>query len=249
MAQRIRKVAVQDDIDETSPMGLAVDERDEIDEGPYKSSEQKRSYRSTPTAGSGWGAPKRRETVKAPYLDVKTGKLLIKILDSEPSVNFWQHYINSKSQYLSCNSVRADDNPREILDADPLCEAGHKATQNFKLNVVDMTKRGEVKTWTFGWTVATILQGLSESVPLDSPSRYFEVWRKKPEGGGTYQYTILPHKARDLEEDFNGTKPLSVEELDILNETHYGSETVWINSNKQLEEAAEGLTDKDLGRN
>src|SRR5690348_12141877 len=93
---------------------------------------------------SGWGAPaqERRETVKAPYLDMKVpGKRIIKILDEVPSATFRQHYVKSRNKYLTCSQI-SEYNPQtrsmEIIEHCPLCDAGHYAGQQFRMNVVDM---------------------------------------------------------------------------------------------------------------
>lgn len=244
MAVRTRKVAVPaEDYDETGMDEFADKPEDSAPATPVK--------RSTRVSGnpvsSGWGAPteERRETVKAPFLDLKNGKLVIKIHDNEPTVNFWQHYVNSQNKYLTCSSEREGS---RILSPCPLCDAGHYAGQQFRMNVTDMDAPKEVKTWTFGRMVAGILQGLSEDKALNDSNRYFNVWRTKPSNGGTWTYTILPLKARDLQEDF-GLEPLNEDELDTLADGLYGEETVWINTERQLQESADRLTDKDLKKN
>lgn len=248
MASRIRKVAVpSEDYDETNPTELLEDEDTEP-------TPPQRSKRVNSTGiSSGWGAPKqeRRETVQAPFLDIKSGKKFIKILESQPSVNFFQHYVKSAGRYLSCSQVKEyDESSRRmvIVQHCPLCDAGHKNIQQFKMNVVDMKEPNEVKTWTFGWLVAGILQELHDTNPLDSSKWYFHVWRSKPANGGAWTYTVLPVKARDLEEDHQ-LEPLTEDQLEDMSSKLYGEETVWINSEKQLQDAANALTDTDFKNN
>ena len=206
------------------------------------------SKRSTGPVGSGWGAPKaeRREVKKAPYLDIKkAGKFLLKIHDAEPPVRFRQHYVNSTGKYFTCSEER---DGREIVTRCPLCDAGHYASQQYRMNVTDLKDPNEVKTWTFGQMVANILIGLSDTVALNDPNRYFQMWRTKPTNGGTWTYTILPLKARDLEEDY-GVVPFDEDALAELEEQLYGEETLWISSESDLEKAARNLTDADTKRN
>jgi hypothetical protein len=234
MATRSRRIAVPaDDYDEPE-----MD--DTTEELPVKRS-------SASSIGSGWGAPQqeRRDTVTAPYLDIKKGKLLIKILEDEPSANFRQHFVQSTKSYHSCNEVVEDG---RVTVRCPLCDAGHANTQNFRMNVVDMSEPTEVKVWTFGWLVAGILQGLSSDIPLSDPNRYFEVWRSKPRNGGAWAYTILPIKGRDLVAD-KETEPLTEGELDFLSTNLYGEETVWITADKKLREAADKLMEIDFKKN
>lgn len=221
----------------TNRVAVTDDHEDETPQEPVRKS------RVTGGAVSkGWGAPKqeRQEVVRAPYLDVKAGKLIVKILDDEPTVNFKNHYVASAKSYYTCSA-----DPENGVRC-PLCAAGHKNTQQFRMNVIDMDDPETVRTWTFGWTVAGILQGLAENKPLNDPNVYFHVWRTKPQGGGAYTYTILPMKARDLEED-HGIEPLHESVLEDFE--LYGPETVWIDNEKRLQDAAARLTDKDLGNN
>lgn len=225
MASRIsNRVAVNNDV-----------EPDE-DETPQTTAPARTSRVTGGNVAKGWGAPKR-EVVRAPYLDVKNGKLIIKFLDEEPFVNFQQHYVASIKHYFTCALSVAGNT------SCPLCSAGHKTTQQFRMNVIDMDEPDTVKTWTFGWTVASILQGLSEDKALNDPNRYFHVWRTKPQNGGAFTYTVNPMKARDLTED-HGIEPLHESVLDDFE--LFGPETLWIDDMKRLQEAANGLLDSDF---
>jgi hypothetical protein len=239
MATRTRRLAVpNDDIE---------DEMDTTEENEERSV----SSRLSGPISDGWGAPKKqlRKTVKAPYLDIKLGKRIIKIHDVKPFAQFGQHYVNSANTYYTCGKEWDDDGA--LIVRCPLCDKGHYGSRQFRLNVTDMEKRAEVKTWTFGITVSKILENFAKekkTSPLNRDDMYYHVWRTKPDDGGAWTYTILPLKARDLEED-EQVKPLTEDELATQMEELYNSDTVWIHSMDQLQLAADKLTEKDLKRN
>ena len=192
---------------------------------------------------SGWGAPKqeRRETVKSERLDLKDKKKhIVKLLEDEPSVRFRQHYVNSAGRYYTCAG-------RGVC---PLCAAGHRASDRYQMNVVDMKDPEKVLTWGFGNEVAQQLQEFaSEDVtsPLNKETLYFHVYYITVAGRSAPSTKVMALKARDLEEDY-GVVPLNSDELDALSENLYGEETIWIDTIGRLEDAADNLTPNDTKR-
>lgn len=202
--------------------------------------------RPTGPITSGWGAPQapRRETVKAPYLNLKNGKLIVHLLNDAPVVSYEQHFVNSVQRGYTC--IQEKDG-RDIVVFCPLCEAGHYAGQKYMMNVVDMSDPETVVAWTFGREVATLLQDHASekrNFPLNREDLYFQVWRTK--ATGRYTNHATPLKAADIESDYD-IEPLTAEDIATLNETLYGDEIVWINTESQLQKVADELTDKDLG--
>lgn len=219
---------------------LSSDEQDEMDANPYEAPEMKRGHQNT-TVSSGWGAPKqeRRERVQAPYLKLhENGKRIVKLLTESPSLNYFEHFVNSTGKRYIC--------PGRVVCA--LCKAGHKASYRFMMNVVDMGEPEVVCTWTFGNEVAQQLQAFAEdevTSPLDRENLYFQVYHIKVEGRKAPGTKVLPLKARDLQEDYN-VEPLTESEIAELSENLYGNETLFFWSDNKIEEAAQDLTPKDL---
>src|SRR6266436_6544311 len=170
MAKRITRTPVTENYEASGMDEFALD--NDTDDIPAVTS---RAQSSASPVGSGWGAPReaRRETVKAPYLVLKgNGKRIVKLLDSEPVVRFWQHFVNSAKRSYTCSND----------DACVMCAAGHKANLRFMMNVVDMEKPDEVATWTFGPEVGGLLQSFGEekrSSPLNRENLYFQVYQFK----------------------------------------------------------------------
>lgn len=226
MAQRITRTPVSAEKDETPA------------EAPRRIQRGNSS-----SVGSGWGAPKqkRRETVRAPYLDLRNGKLIIKLLEAAPAVNYRRHYIKGRkpSPYVTCPQVRDDD--YNIIVPCAICETGlNYPSQTYIMNVVDMDDRETVKTWTFGREVASILQEHAEEPrnnPLDRTDLYFQVWTTKDSGRASNRVVTL--NAGYLA-DYALT-PLDEDEIETLSETLYGEDSVWIDSEKVVKEVAQAL--------
>lgn len=234
MASRIKREVVSD-YDESGMDEFVNTEKTYEDDTPRQSS---------PSISKGWGAPtqERRETVKADYLKLKdNGKRIVKILEDEPAVRFRQHYINSARRSYTCPGGKIC----------PLCQAGHRAGDRYQMNVVDMENPDVVVTWGFGNEVAKKLQEFAaETVtsPLNRENLYFQVYHVKVDGRIAPGTNVVPVKARDLEEDYN-VLPLNSDEIEILEGKLYGEETIWISSERQLEDAAQDLTPNDTKRN
>lgn len=203
-----------------------------------------RPARTSLPVKSGWGAPKTetRERVQAPYLKLaKNGKRIVKLLTDEPSLRYFEHFVNSSGNRYICPGK----------DTCPLCEAGHRAGYRYMMNVVDMAKPEEVATWTFGNEVAQQLQAFADepvTSPLSRENLYFHIYHIEVPGRKAPGTKVIPMKARDVYEDYE-TVPLTEEEIASLSETLYGEETLWIWHPSKVVEAAQNLTPKDTAKN
>src|SRR5690242_12512123 len=169
----------------------------------------------------GWGAPareERQETVKAEYLKLKdNGHRIIKVMNAVPPVHYFQHFVNSMGQSFTCARIWEG---RQLVQACPLCEAGHKASARFMLNVVDMETPEIIRKWDFGNEVSGILQGYSvkpngEEFPIDDENRYFEVYHRSVAGRKAPSTQVDRLKASDLHDDY-GILPLTSQEIEEL---------------------------------
>lgn len=195
---------------------------------------------------SGWGSGSvggsKRETVKAPYLDISKGAKLIKFMDEIPVVRFSRHWIPGQG-YSNCPTSIGTE------DTCPLCKADHRPGQAFLMNVIDMTEgpnnagEFEVKTYTFGVEVRNQLISFLEDErkfpSLDNEKCYWEIRQVTDSSSGRKSTKILPVKARDLPDDFD-LEPLTLEELDAI-ETRYGVESIFSPYLSKLEDIARNL--------
>lgn len=245
-----------------------------VEEESYNVSESpqdayEKPVRASRVVRSGWGAPnvteERRETVKAPYLKLKdNGHRIIKIMDEVPPVHYFQHFVNSIKRSFTCSQVR-DEDTNKIVERCPMCDAGHRASPRFMLNVIDMPSKrskepAQIVKWDFGTEVKEVLvqyttlnrDGEEEYFPLNEINRYFEVYHVSVAGRSAPSTKVERLKARDLEDD-HGIVPFTQSEIDELvgddGENLYGEEVVWVSTIKQLQEAADNLTPNDLPKN
>lgn len=214
-----------------------------------------RMRRPSGPIASGWGAPaqQKRETVKAPYLRVDSTKKIIKLLEDEPAVRFRQHYVKPLNKFFTCIEVYNGKDDADNVDC-PLCDAGHKPSQKYMMNVIEMVEESDedyvTKTWTFGPEVAGHLQSIAEDISdnpripdeekdLSSPRWYFKVYQVKAENNR------ISNKVEKISAsvlaDESGMEPLNEEELAEIGETMYGEETIWITSEDKLREAAKSV--------
>lgn len=234
--------STEDSYDE--PEAPAVEDNDESDSHPVR---------------SGWGRPAAKQTfaktVKAPYVDLTDCEPhIIKIHDEKPPVNVGKHFLGRGRPPMTCSMIR-DDETDQIIKHCPLCKRGHKRSEKMMVNATDMSNPTELLTFEFGPEIGDALQDFTKGprddqgkptyIPINDISRYWEV--KRSDGART-SYKVRPLKARDLAEDFD-VLPLDEDAIDTLTEKLYGKETVWINSDKQLQAAADALTDADLQSN
>jgi len=203
---------------------------------------------------SGWGAPVVRHTFaereKAPKFEIELKDLeehIIKIHDDQPYVSYFQHILNQGGwKFLTCSQARHPETKVVIKPLTcPMCVAGHNPREAMMLNVTDMSKRDEVMAYTFSYEVQEQLQkfmkgpkgsdGKPTVIPINSEERYWMIQRSNTP---RTNYSVMPLKARDLEED-HGISPLNAKEFGELSKTHYGKGVVWINSEKELQAVAD----------
>jgi hypothetical protein len=224
----------------------AEDTQNSVPDEPKSATPPRRSY----SGGGGWGAPQsqRRETVSAPYLDVKEAKV-IKILSEMPDLFYLQHFMGPGKAPVMCyasgkanpeleiaKEKMAESNAAGLGDC-PICtEAPSSASYGFLLNVVDMTEDGDkVRKWTFGNNFKNILESLAQekrTSPLNRETDeegkyrplYFRVHQAKV--NGAWQSTVHPLKADDLRDDYD-LEPLTEEQVEAFQEKKYGEEVMF----------------------
>lgn len=206
----------------------------------------RRSY----SGGGGWGAPQsqRRETVSAPYLDVKEPKV-IKIMSEMPDLFYLQHFMGPGKAPVMCYASGNANPELEIakekmaesiaagLGDCPICtEAPGSASYGFMLNVVDMTTDGDkVRKWTFGNNFKNILESLAQD-PITAPLNretdangkyrplYFRVHQTKV--NNAWQSTVQPLKVADLRDDYD-IEPLTEDQVEEFQGELYGEEVMF----------------------
>ena len=212
--------------------------------------------------GGGWGAPAapRRDVVKAPYLDLKKGAKVIKVLSDRPDLWYLQHFIGTGKPPVMCYRSGADNvNPELTIAAEmleqakgdcPMCKVGAPASYGFMLNVVDMTEDGtEVRKWTFGNNIKNQLLALTEekrTSPLnretDDEGKYRPLyWRvQQSKVNGSNVFSITPLKGDDLRDDYD-LEPLTEEEVEELADKRDGEEVLFYWPVNKMNEFAEGF--------
>lgn len=226
-----------------------VENAEEVhDETPASTGRVSRS-----TRGAGWGAPskERAKTVQAPFLDLRTGTHIVKILNDAPTVRFLQHFVGKGKPPAICYRSDLDeveDFYKECGDTCPLCEVGNNPSYGYLINVVDLSEDADkVLKWTFGKTVKDQLVSFTEdpvTAPLnretDDQGRYRPLyWKIKQTAGsdGRRQVQINPLKQNDVEEDYD-TVILPESRVLELEEKSYGAETLFINYPAKMKEFA-----------
>lgn len=212
---------------------------------PTQERSSSRSIRSKAVSsgwGSGGGSQEKRDTVKAPYLDISKGAKLIKFMDEIPPVRFERHWVPGQG-YSNCPKSLGTE------DTCPLCAADHRPGQAFLMNVIDLTDGPnnagdfEVKTYTFGVEVRNQLLSFLEDErkfpALNDEKCYWEIRQVTDSATKRKSTKILPVKARDLPDDFD-LEPLTFDELEAI-ETRYGVESIFSPYLSKLEDIARNL--------
>lgn len=214
-----------------------ADDRFDTDEQGYEPDEQPTAAPKARKVQSGWGQAdqpeeERRETIKAPYIDFgkQSGDKIVKILNEQPIARWSRHFVPGKPP-IYCHGGNCG-----------LCAKGYKATQCFRINVVEMSDPASatpdgfvVKVWDFTWPVAKALIGYSEKMDLNDPRRYFQLVYSRGNG-----ITVVPLNLMALEEE-HGLQPMAEGEFDDAFSRCYDDNTVFINTPKQVEAIAESL--------
>ncbi|APC46348.1 hypothetical protein HWB05_gp086 [Streptomyces phage BRock] len=212
---------------------------------PTQERSASRSIRSK-AVGSGWGnssSQSTRKTEKAPFLDLRNGRRLIKFLDEEPVVRFSRHWIQGKG-YSNCPVSLGTE------DSCPLCDKDHRPGQAFLMNVLDLTANPnnageyEVHTYTFGTEVKnkliSFLQDPTGRYPsLNDEKWYWEIYQSTDGNTGRKTTNVMPIKARDVQDDF-GIEPLTEYEIEAASK-RYDETSVFSPFLDKLEELARNL--------
>jgi hypothetical protein len=173
-------------------------------------------------------------------------KVLIKFLDEEPFVTYYEHWIDEfrREKGRQCSYICLGDEGSGC----PLCDIGDKPNFYALFNVVDFAKpsRPKLTVWYAtpnpGGLIEDEINELEENnKKLDDPDRYYAVSKKKGKNGFT-NYSLTAVKARDLDEDWNA-EPLTSDELADFEK--YDDSIVRINKRSELRDIADELNDGD----
>ncbi len=157
------------------------------------------------------------------------GKTLGKFLEDGPFDTVKVHWLDD-SPVKKKSFVCHDDKYFEDYDGTcPLCEIGEKPKSFALFNFLNLSnpRRPEVQIWAPAPTVADMIERLSEeakTAPINRDDLYFEI--EAAEKNNRWTTTILPVKARDLEEDFD-MEPLTEDEIDAFLEDIYDDRSAW----------------------
>ncbi len=220
-----------------------------VEEPKSAASTARRSF-----SGGGWGAPSspKRETVKAAWLDTKSGTRVIKILNDEPTVWYLQHFVGKGKPPVICyrSPIAACEEYKKETDNEcPLCEVGASASYGYLINVIDLTEDNDtVRKWTFGRMISDQLRSFAEepaTSPLnretDDQGRYRPLyWMvRQTKSDGKTQTMISPLKAADLRDDYD-IEPPTEDQIETLAEKSYGDEALFISMPNKMKEFAKG---------
>lgn len=192
------------------------------------------------------GKPKedREERKSAPYINFgkQSGTKILRVVHDGPQAEYKRHFVKSANKMFYCPKGEDEDN------FCALCDKGHTSRWVFRFNVVEMNDDPtEVRTWDLGWKDAESLMNLAaeeqqvpvDEVKLNSPELYWKVIYTRGSGN-----TLIPLDIHTIEKKHN-MMALTDNEIEELEETSYGLETVFKNGDKYLREAASALTDSD----
>lgn len=238
----------------------SYDVPDEVDETTEE--ETNTSTESPKNITTGWRtfAPRKqyRKTVTAPRFSLTTrdNGHVIKVLNNEPAATWEKHFVNSQGnkgfycmQEVEWNKDEDGRSVKEITQHCPLCDRGHSSSIRYMMNVVDMSVDPDVVlTWEFGPEVGKQFGNFAEErdgkfTVFESADVYFrvvpeDVGRKAP------KLNLTPLRAHYLD-DWNCVA-LTEEALDELMDQRFGTEVVWIDNEKRLQDIADTLTERDL---
>lgn len=195
-------------------------------------------------AGRGGGWDPHRQNRRAAFgkeFQVPEGEQqLVRFLDDEPFESYYRHWLRDRPkgerQTFTC-----------IGEECPLCEAGDKPAFLVLFNIIDMLAEGgpAAKVWSASPNPAGLIEefALNEKyAPLNRLDGYFAVSKKKGTNG-IFGYSMMPVKARDLPEDWDGLKPLTEPEIEKLAADRKGSDYIRTENRSELVRIAEDLED------
>lgn len=162
---------------------------------------------------------------------------LIKFLDPAPFTAFAQHW-HAKRSY-PCPA------PEEEC---PICDlTGDRPQKQFGFNVLDLEDPDDpqVKVWWVGVRVAGQIKKFAEekkTAPVDRSDLYWEVSRSGT--GSETTYSLLPIKARDLEEDWE-MEPVSAPDMEVFVSKKYDEDVLWFPKYERLLKVARSMQDAE----
>jgi hypothetical protein len=177
----------------------------------------------------GWGGVRKHREESSSYASnfkVSDEEVLVKFLDDEPFVTYYQHWLQELDGKKSFTCLGDDC---------PLCEIGDDPRFLAVFNVIDLRDDPEVKIWEASPQPAGEIEEISKNSrtsPLNRDDLYFAVSKKKGKNG-FWAYTILPVKERDLPEDWD-MDPLTPSELSGLTDKMYDESIVRISTREEL---------------
>lgn len=193
------------------------------------------------TVEGGWGTWRQRKAETSGFaddfkVDYKE-KYLIMFLDESPFAAFNEHWIDEmpkgkKKSYIC------------IGKECPLCKAlGEKPKAQACFNVLEYIRTDDGfevvhKVWQAG---SGVVQAIEENVEADGSGlegNYFRVSKSKSGRNGPTQYTVVPVKERDLEEDWSVT-PMDDDEFDEWFKKRFDKTYVKMPSKKSLQDVAD----------
>lgn len=215
-------------------------------------SKREKVTRST-TAGRGWDARKKTKATSGKFddadkfsVDELDTKYLFKILDPEPYC-FDQHWIQEfKGERRKMSFVCLGDDC-------PLCEmVPPYPVKDYEFwNVADLSgAEPVVKYWEASSSPSQAIDArireLEELKPPKGPDDedvYFVAYKIRGKGNSKVNtYHVDRIKARDLEEEFDGLKPLTSDELDVLDEQLFDpEELITLSTREELKGIAEEI--------
>jgi hypothetical protein len=187
--------------------------------------------------GKGWGGVRKHREESSSYATnfrVTDEEVLVKFVDDEPFVTYYQHWLQELDGRKSFPCIG---------DNCPLCEIGDDPRFLAVFNVIDFRDdEPEVKIWEASPQPAGEIEEIAKNTrtsPINRDDLYFAVSKKKGKNN-FWSYTILPVKERDLAEDWD-LDPLSSSELDALVDKTYDSSVVRIPARDELLKVVEDL--------
>jgi hypothetical protein len=191
----------------------------------------------------GWSTFKnnraRSSKIPTQFKVVEGQKYIIKILDDAPFANIRQHWIERKGK-KSFVCLETDCPMCDILGDEP------RPLAAFNIVVFTTVEQGGEQfieptnmIWEVGGGVGGQLEELA-SDPASSPlsNFYFKVSKKTGPNGGAPQYSIVPVKDRDLEED-HGFAPLTEEEITYAHAHKFEKDYVRVSTRGEMKGVVE----------
>jgi hypothetical protein len=194
---------------------------------------------STPTKFSGWSSVETLQSGDfAQEFKVSEKPQLFRFIETAPVAGYRQHWITRKGkQSFTC-----------VEDDCPLCDdLGNKPQAKFVFNVgVYVDESWVNKILVTGSRLAKQIKGFNEqkgTSPINDSKIY---WTISKSGKGTdTTYSLLPQKARDLEDDLDAT-PADEDELTGLEDDAYTyDDVVQFQARSELQEIADEVADGD----